>query len=260
MTFFSPISLIHLAFSLLPLTLTACGDNDDPSDATADTTADTAPDCGGCPSGKVCCPSRFTDDIPRCVDTTLNPENCGSCGTFCGGACEASKCVDSPTCGDGAPACPGDLVCSTTSPTPSGEGRCCPPGTSLLLSLTDFFGCCPDGDICGCREGACPISLRSAKTDIRYLDSAEVAALGRELLAVQLATWRYRSAPDDHRQLGFIIDDGLPRNGIARDGGHVDLYGYISVAVAALQVQSRELDTLRAEVDDLKRRLDALTR
>ena len=125
------------------------------------------------------------------------------------------------------------------------------------MSLTDFMGCCPDGDICGCREGACPISLRAAKADIRYLDGAEVAALGRELLDVQLATWRYRGAPADHRQLGFIIDDGAPRDGITRDGGHVDLYGYISVAVAALQVQARELDALRAEVDDLKRRFDA---
>lgn len=253
----------HTTASLLVallMPLVACSDEDPTPDVTTETTTDTAPDCGGCADGKVCCPSRFGGDIPRCVDTTLNPENCGACGTFCDGACQASTCIAAPTCREGADTCPGDLQCSTSSPTPSGDGRCCPPGTSLLLSLTDFFGCCPDGDICGCREGQCPISLRSAKTDIHYLDGAEVAALGRELLAVQLATWRYRSAPDDHRQLGFIIDDGAPRNGIARDGGHVDLYGYISVAVAALQTQAQELAAQRAELDALERRLDALER
>ena len=128
------------------------------------------------------------------------------------------------------------------------------------MSPADFFGCCPDGDICGCREGMCPISLRAAKNDIRYLDPAAVEALGRELLATRLATWVYKGsdARDPRRQLGFIIDDGAPAHGI--DGGHVDLYGYVSVAVAALQTQARELGRLEREVDALRARLERLER
>jgi hypothetical protein len=38
------------------------------------------------------------------------------------------------------------------------------------------------------------------------------------------------------------------------DGNTVDLYGYMSMAVAAIQVQSREIKALRAEVARLRRR------
>jgi hypothetical protein len=38
------------------------------------------------------------------------------------------------------------------------------------------------------------------------------------------------------------------------DGNTVDLYGYMSMAVAAIQVQSREIAALRAEVARLRRR------
>jgi hypothetical protein len=41
---------------------------------------------------------------------------------------------------------------------------------------------------------------------------------------------------------------------VAADGEHVDLYGYISMAVAALQVQAQEIAALRAEVKALKSR------
>lgn len=232
----------------------AVTDDTVPSDTgvTADT-GDTVDACGGCAGGKVCCPSRFEGDIPRCVDPTLNPENCGQCGKFCDGACVGSECVAAAACTAG-DTCTGGLVCSSQG----GQGRCCPAGTTFIMSPADFFGCCPDGDICGCREGNCPISVRAAKTEIRYADSAELAALGRELLATRLATYRYRGATSDRRQLGFIIDDGAPAHGIAGDARHVDLYGYVSLAVAALQTQAREVDGLRSEIASLRARLEAL--
>ncbi|MCC6623993.1 MAG: hypothetical protein IT385_22235 [Deltaproteobacteria bacterium] len=230
------------------------GDGDDATDVadTSDTGAEVT-GCGDCGVGRTCCPSRFAGDIPRCVDTQLNPENCGACGTLCGGACQGGDCIDAPECQAGSTTCPGDLVCSAEG---GGPGRCCPVGTTFIMSPADFFGCCPDGDTCGCVQGQCPISLASAKADIRYLGPVELAALGRELLATRLATWRYKGEPTARRQLGFIIDDGVPAAGIAADGGHVDLYGYISAAVAALQGQQRELDALRARLDAIERRLE----
>jgi hypothetical protein len=225
---------------------------------------DAGADCGGCPAGKLCCPSRFSGDIPRCIDPLLNPENCGRCGNPCDTVCENGQCGTATMCSaDGGPGadagmCPGDLYCSDQM---GAGGHCCPPGTTFRASIADFFGCCPDGDICGCRQGACPISRREAKTDIRYLQPDDLARLGHELLSTRLATYRYRpgvvSGPDatTRRHLGFIIDDGAPAHGIAPDGHHVDLYGYVSLAVATLQVQSKQLAELRAELDSLRREL-----
>lgn len=251
----------------LALFFAACNDDDDTSDATVpdvttqdsspDTNTDTTPpDCGGCPTGKTCCPSRFTGDIPRCVDPTLNPENCGTCGTFCAGACRDSACIDAPECQADGTCADATLQCSGQG----GLGRCCPAGTTFIASPADFLGCCPDGDICGCREGMCPISLAAAKHDIHYLDAERVAALGRELLATRLATWRYKHDPSARLHLGFIIDDGVPAPGIADDGAHVDLYGYVSLAVAALQKQQRDLDRIERELDELRQRVHALGR
>lgn len=237
----------------------ACSSEDDSTDTGErpdDTVADVASDvtdnaCGGCPEGKLCCPSHFQGDIPRCIDPNLNPEHCGGCGVTCNGACLDRACVDAQPCIEG-DTCGPDLECSLAA----GMGRCCPPGTTYIVSPADFFGCCPDGDICGCREGMCPISVRAVKSDIRYLDAGELAVLGADLLATRLATWRYRGDASGRRQLGFIIDDGGPAHAIAAGGGHVDLYGYVSLAVATLQRQAADLEQIRRELDQLRARLD----
>lgn len=254
----------HLTPLVVLVLLGSCGSEDPATDASADDgTADVASDadaaspCGECPTGKRCCASRFEGDSPRCVDTSLNPEHCGECLNRCDGACSGSACIPSPTCTGGA--CPDALVCST-EPGSGAEGRCCPEGTTFVANPSSFMGCCPDGDLCGCQEGNCPISRRQWKTDVRYLEQADVERLARELEAVRLATYRYRTDASGHTQLGFIIDDGVPAFGIAADQQHVDLYGYTSLAVAALQAQARELDALRSEVKALRERLDALSR
>ena len=52
---------------------------------------------------------------------------------------------------------------------------------------------------------------------------------------------------------GFIIDDTKTPYPINADGDSVNLYGYVSMAVAAIQTQSREIEALRAEVAHLRR-------
>lgn len=259
----APLAAYALTLAFLPI---ACLEDKAPADAGEDATADTAPDttadtgadvdpaaCGVCDAPRLCCPSRFEGDIPRCIDPTLNPEHCGGCGTYCPGACMDSQCIEAPECKDDG-TCDAPLLCEAIA----GMSRCCPRGTSFVVSPADFFGCCPDGDICGCREGMCPISRREAKEDIRYLDPGELARLGEELLGTRLATYRYRGATGARLQLGFIIDDGVPAHGIAEDGAHVDLYGYVSLAVATLQVQAREIDRLRADLEALRAEVRAL--
>jgi hypothetical protein len=109
------------------------------------------------------------------------------------------------------------------------------------------------------QPGGCPISRAAFKRDIRYLEDAQRAELLRELQALRLATYRYKDAgPAAAPRLGFLIDD------VQRSGGsvatlavdaqrdQVDLYGYVSMAVAALQAQAQQIEALRAEVRQLQ--------
>lgn len=105
------------------------------------------------------------------------------------------------------------------------------------------------------QAGGCPISRAQFKKDIRYLGEAELAQYRDELLGLKLATWRYKGAPERER-LGFILDDAPVSK--ATDGARdqVDLYGYTSLAVAAAQVQAKELEGLKQQVEALQRALE----
>jgi hypothetical protein len=99
----------------------------------------------------------------------------------------------------------------------------------------------------------CPISKRIYKTDIRYLSPQETDAVRDDLLTMPLATWEYTAeGAGATTHLGFVIDDVPESPAVSESGDTVDLYGYTSMAVAALQAQQREIEALRAEVDALK--------
>jgi hypothetical protein len=100
----------------------------------------------------------------------------------------------------------------------------------------------------------CPVSRRVFKRDIHALDRAELDRISTELQDIKLTTYHYKTEPATApRRLGFIIDDTKSPYPINADGNSVDLYGYVSMAVAAIQSQSREIEALRAEVARLKR-------
>ncbi len=105
----------------------------------------------------------------------------------------------------------------------------------------------------------CPISRARYKTDIRYLDRADLDRLRSELLRIRLATYRYRAAPGAPAQLGFILDDVGAVPWVNTGGDTVNLYGYTSMAVAAVQAQERELAVLREEVASLRKQVGART-
>jgi hypothetical protein len=82
-----------------------------------------------------------------------------------------------------------------------------------------------------------------------------------EVRRMRLTTYRYRSEPPGTRaHLGFIIDDVGSSPAVAADGGHVDLYGYTSMAVGAIQAQQRRIDALEREVTALRAELARLRR
>jgi hypothetical protein len=102
------------------------------------------------------------------------------------------------------------------------------------------------------------VSRRDAKRDIQYLSDEDLAAAENAVRKIPLARFNYKwDAPNERRRLGFIIEDVAPSPGVDEAHGVVDLYGYTSLAVAALQEQAREIERLRQQIAALQRRLDA---
>lgn len=163
----------------------------------------------------------------------------------------------------------GDPVCSSYRP-PVGVRAC-------VASEVAGEMCAPENATCDPRDecnrllacavtdptrgpGGCPISRASAKRAIHYLDPAEIEHLYAELRALRLAAYRYRDAgPGPADRLGFIIDDGPPTACVNGGGDTVDLYGYTSLAVAAVQAQARRIEVLERELTELRARLEAVT-
>jgi hypothetical protein len=103
----------------------------------------------------------------------------------------------------------------------------------------------------------CPLSTRAAKDGIEYADEAALVRLRDETLGIKLATYTYKpgAGAGDPREahLGFIIEDEPEIQATNGARSRVDLYGYISMAVATMQVQQKEIAALQAEVAALKK-------
>lgn len=158
----------------------------------------------------------------------------------------------------GAPVCaghqahPGVPACSYQRP---GDG-CLPEGAACdLLDECDRLLVCATSDPTQ-GPGGCPISRARFKRDIAYLEAADLERLHGELRRFRLARYRYRAGRGDRIHLGFVIDDVGQSAAVDAGGERVDLYGYASMAVAALQVQAGQIEALQAEVRALRRELD----
>lgn len=162
------------------------------------------------------------------------------------------------TCGD--PACgghtdqPGVAPCTTEA-----EGAAC---------ATEGTKCDPVNDcnahlVCATSDpklspGGCPISRARYKHDIRYLETAELQRLRDEVVAMPLATWRYNHEGAAGREhVGFLIDDVEGTPAVAGSGDRVDLYGYTSMTVAAIQAQQQQIAALERELKALREELAA---
>jgi hypothetical protein len=159
------------------------------------------------------------------------------------------------TCGD--PVCGnhrdhGVPPCTTESAGKGCEtpGARCDPGSScnedLVCATTDPR----------MQAGGCPVSRASYKKDIHFLSSSELRTYRDQLLALPLARYRYRQS-DSREHLGFLIDGHESLACVEPERDQVDLYGYASMAVAALQVQARQIDDLAKEVAALRAELEA---
>ena len=105
------------------------------------------------------------------------------------------------------------------------------------------------------KQGGCPISSAKFKSDIHYLEQNDLERLRDETLKFHLANYRYRpefTNDPDAEHLGFIIEDNPQSPAVIQGRDRVDLYGYMSMVVATLQVQEQEIQSLRKQLRTLQ--------
>lgn len=103
--------------------------------------------------------------------------------------------------------------------------------------------------------GGCPISRKRYKREIQYLSQKQKEKLQQQVLRIRLARYQYKSAGRKSRKhLGFLIEDQPNIPAVLTKQGRIDLYGYTSMVVAAMQVQARQIKKLQREIKLLRQR------
>ena len=181
--------------------------------------------------------------------------------TYADLTCDCTNCFTGPVSG-----CAGSPTWHCDVPN---ADAACPAGIPLLGSActtadktcryvcgTDGARLCKQGAWYTATGGPCPVSSRRAKKNILYLSEAERLRVAEDLARFKLATYEYRDpALGDRRYLGFIIEDVPGSPAVDRDGTMVDLYGYTSMLVAAVQAQGEAIAKLQTALAQVKRRL-----
>ena len=157
--------------------------------------------------------------------------------------------------------CPPSVVCTTEgvgAPCGEPEARCCRPGSRCTGGQCNAPVVCADKD--PVPPGGCRLrSRRRFKHDIEYLAQSDLERLRSKLLGMNLTRFRYNGEPASTApHLGFIIEDVEPSPSVDSQHDAVDLYGYVSMAVATIQVQEGEIQALRQEIDALRRQMGRL--
>ena len=176
----------------------------------------------------------------------------------CGPSATCTHCKDGACCGTSC-CSPGEW-CDSSGAAPvcrCGTSNACMDGNACTSPLGGTDQC---GVIC-CQGGNCPVSRRAFKREVHQLDAEEVQSVYAQLRDIKLTTYHYKDeAAANAPRLGFIIDDTASPYPVNPDGNSVNLYGYASMAVAAIQAQSQEIATLKSEVAELRRQVTAAHR
>jgi hypothetical protein len=226
--------------------------------------------CGAtaCTSGQLCCASADESCTPTCTSVATCPVYGRPCKlpTEDGGTVDAAPPPPPPpppaftwytTCGDPVCRAPADggtpVVCPAVGSPCKTKGEMCGDPATADCGVVQV---CDDHDPKG-GAGGCPISTKKAKDEIAYVDAAALQRLHDETLQMRLATYRYKGPfvdPKDPnaKHLGFIVEDQPQSLSVDRGHDRVDLYGYMSMAVATMQVQEKEIAQLKREIADVK--------
>lgn len=200
----------------------------------------------------------------QCAPGTIPSTDRNGCLVSC-------TCVPAPSTTDGGAGGAGGLKLYYTCGDPLCRGYTGGSGAPLCTTENAGAPCSIDGQKCDpqndcnalvicassdptMKPGGCPISRRRYKDDVHYLSPAQLARYRDELLAMKLATWRYKHDPSKER-LGFMIDDNEGSAAVDGKRDLVDLYGYTSMAVATIQLQAQEIEALKSDLAAMKNEL-----
>jgi hypothetical protein len=158
----------------------------------------------------------------------------------------------------------GDPVCSAPMPTPNAGVPACG-SIQEGDACTEENATCDPGAGCGvllrCAAkpidtSNCPISSQKHKQDIEYLNESDLEKLAVLVQKIKLATYHYKDQPTaEQKHLGFIIEDNPKSPAVFTHRERVDLYGYASMAVAAVQVQQKQIRALEKQIAELRTEL-----
>lgn len=242
------------------------------------------PVCGGTGDAGNCCPAGW--DLYSCTypdggagQACHNPQLGCASSTTCGQGCDP---VVSGRCGGGDsgpqlqwytscgyPVCGGGSLDGGPVSFDGGDftdsGAACPTEGTPCSAAGDTCGTASQSNcgvvmVCAASDpktamGGCPVSTRKYKDGIAYVGSSELQQLHDETMGIRLATYRYKPQVADPgpTHFGFIIEDNLQTPAVDPMHDRVDMYGYVSMVVAAMQVQEKEIAELRQQVEDARR-------
>lgn len=196
---------------------------------------------------------------------------CGCDGKTYGNGCGANS-AGANVAYDGECKVAGDLKWFLTCGGPVCMGYKPQDGVPLCKDQKEGAACGSEGEMCDPKNECgqmlacaktdpklmgCPKSRAKYKSDIKYLGGDDQKRLTQQLLDTKLATYKYTAAgPNAPTHLGFIIDDQPDSPAVDSQRDMVDLYGYLSMSVAALQTQQRQIEELRQEINSLRTNCD----
>jgi len=79
------------------------------------------------------------------------------------------------------------------------------------------------------------------------------------LMNMDLTTYKYKEeyGGDGVRKLGFIAED-MPEEVLSKDGKGVDICELLALTIGAMKAQQRENEVLKAKLEEVIARLEAL--
>lgn len=160
-----------------------------------------------------------------------------------------TSCGD-PVCEGYAGPTEGLAICSTEeeAATCSEEGSEC-----------DLENACNQRLICASSNPAleCPVSEAKHKRDIVYINEKRSQEIAESVQKMKIAEWNYNKDEQNRKaRLGFLIDDHAQLPAVLANGKQVDLYGYTSMTVVALQQQAKHIERLEAKIAELEQKLE----
>jgi len=105
------------------------------------------------------------------------------------------------------------------------------------------------------------LSSRDYKEEIQKVDEAAHPMMLAKLMNMDLTTYKYKEeyGGDGDRKLGFIAED-MPEEVLSKDGKGVDIYELLALTIGAMKAQQKENEVLKAKLEEVMARLEALGR